>query len=138
MVPQSGAPVRERAATWNTRTMWQNHEHKLKLLQNTFHQLNLSIVGLSETHWDKELNEVFEYNDLTIFHSCRQDGIHRQGVAIAIKKDILPCVKSYDIVNPRIINVNLEFEGRPISLYQVYTARRFQCQSRKQSARKLQ
>ena len=107
-------------ATWNTRTMWQNHKHKMNLLQKTIHQLNLSIVGISETHWDKDLEEVFDYNDLTIFHSCRKDGIHRQGVAIAIKKEILPCVKSYDIVSPRIISLSLEIRKRLFKVVQIY------------------
>jgi hypothetical protein len=93
--------------------MWKDKEYKLNILHEAFHDTNMGIVGLAETHWDK-VDEVFNHNDLTIFQSWRQDGIHRQDVAIVLTRTLLPCVKSFEIIIARIINVNIEIRGNSL------------------------
>ena len=46
-------------------------------------KFKIDILGVSETHWNKEYNrELFEEDNYVIISSSRKDDIHRQGVAI--------------------------------------------------------
>ena len=49
-------------------------------------QLNIDILGVAETHWTNKAEEAFEIGKHVKIHSCRKDHIHRQGVAIVLKK----------------------------------------------------
>ena len=49
-------------------------------------RLNIEILGVAETHWTKETGKAFEIGKHVI---CRKDHIHRQGVVIVLKKELV-------------------------------------------------
>ena len=59
-------------------------------------QLQIDILGVSETHWITEIGQAFEQNKYEVIHSCRTDNLHRQGIA------------------------TLEMEDGPWTLFQIY------------------
>ena len=63
-------------ATWNVRTL--KDEKKIDILLYEMERLKIDILGISETHWNKDLPDTFKYGHYTIFNSHRQDNIHKQ------------------------------------------------------------
>ena len=62
--------------TWNVRNL--KDESKLPELLSEMSRLDIDILGISETHWKKELEESFEENQHVIIQSSR--------VAVVMKK----------------------------------------------------
>ena len=77
-------PVKQTLATWNVRIL--NTEGNLEILLNEISKFKINLLGVSETHWNNTLTEIFEQDNFTIIHSCRKDDIKRQGVAIIVEK----------------------------------------------------
>ena len=70
---------------WNVRTLHQ--EGQLDLFLDELEKFNIDIVGISETHWCSDVDVAFQQNRYTIIHSGREDGIHRQGVALILSSE---------------------------------------------------
>ena len=107
-------------ATWNVKAIWKDRDYKLDMLVQNINTLDISIVGISETHWDKNEEEMFEHNGFAIFQSCRQDGIHRQGVAIALRKELLPGVEAIDLIAPDMMSITVHTKDESYVIYQIY------------------
>ena len=43
-------------------------DHKVNLLTTIMKEKRLQIVGIAETHWSVETEDLFEYNEYAIFH----------------------------------------------------------------------
>ena len=75
-----------RTATWNTRTLIDNDI--IDLLINEIERMEIDIIGITETHWTTDIPTIWEKDEHVIIHSPRQDGIHRQGVALILNKKL--------------------------------------------------
>ena len=106
--------------TWNVRTLRDDDDFKLKKLLSEMERLNIDILGVSETHWTKEIEESFEEGKYVVLHSCRQDTVHRQGVAIVMSKEIAECMTDYKLISERMMSVTLAFKEGHLTIFQVY------------------
>ena len=59
-----GKNNRQTYATWNVRSL--NAEGKLDHLLAECKRFNIAILGISETHWSKNLDESFETQEFVI------------------------------------------------------------------------
>ena len=73
-----------RTATWNTIPLIDNDT--IDLLINEIERMEIDIIGITETHWKTDIPMIWEKDEHVIVHSPRQDGIHRQGVALILNK----------------------------------------------------
>ena len=62
-----------------------NDDGKLDQLLNEMIRFKIDILGASETHWTADTQEAFEHQNFVILQAGRNDGLHRQGVALIIK-----------------------------------------------------
>ena len=83
-------------ATWNVRTM--NDDGKLDQLLNEMTRFKIDILGASETHWTTDTQEAFEHQNFAILQAGRNDGLHRQGVALIINKEFSKSMTSYQAI----------------------------------------
>ena len=51
--------------------------------------MEIDIIGITETHWITDIPTIWEKYEHVIIHSPRQDGIHRQGVALILNKELI-------------------------------------------------
>ena len=78
-------------------------------------------LGVSETHWTKETPKAFEQDGYVIIQSPRLDHIHRDGVAIVIKKEPFKVMSSYDQHSERIISITFEVTKKAkLHIFHVY------------------
>ena len=104
--------------TWNVRTL--KEDGKVKLLLNEMLRLRIDILGISETHWNVDTPESWEENGYVIITSSRRDKVHRQGVAIIIKKEIAICLTDYNIISERIMSIEINTKTGPLTIFQIY------------------
>ena len=71
-----------RTATWNARTLIDNDTTDLLINE-------MDIIGITETHWTTDILTMWEKDEHVIIQSPRQVGIHRQGVALILNKQLL-------------------------------------------------
>jgi len=95
-------------------------EWKLPALLSEMSRLDIDILGISEIHWTKELEESFEENQHVIIQSSRKDRIHRQGVAVVMKKEISAFMTDFQLISERIMMITLTLEDGPLTLFQIY------------------
>ena len=109
-------------ATWNVRTMHtpDDPDHKLNILTKTLKERDIHIAGLAETHWSTETEEHFEHNGYAIFHSGRNDGVKRQGVAIAVDTNTANSITSYEMISERLISIKLKLSNESLTILQTY------------------
>ena len=109
-------------ATWNVRTMQtpDDPDHKLNILTKTMKERQIHIIGLSETHWSTETEELFEHNGYAVLNSGRKDGIKRQGVAFVLTQDIANLLQTYEFISERIISITLKLASETLTIFQVY------------------
>ena len=107
---------------WNVRTMHtpNDSDHKVNLLTKTLKERKIHIAGLAKTDWSTETEELFEHNGYAIFHSGRNDGVKRQGVAIAVDLNIANPVTSYEMISERLITIKLKLSSEALTILQVY------------------
>ena len=84
-------------------------DFKLKKLLSEIERLNIDILGVSETHWTKEIEESFEEGQYAVLHSYRQDIVHRQGVAIVMSKEVAECMTDYKPIS-EMMSVTIAFK----------------------------
>ena len=83
-------------------------------------RLHIDILGVSETHWTNETTEAFQKEQHVIIHSCRTDHIHRQGVAIILKEKRAKQLVDHDLINEKIMVMQLKTVQEPLFVFQVY------------------
>ena len=87
-------------------------------------RLKIDILGVSETHWNIDTPETWETNGFIIFSSSRKDKIHRQGVAVIIKKELAEHLTDFKIISERFISIEMDTKTRPITVFQMYICAR--------------
>ena len=99
-----------------------NYETDFKLtnLLNEMTRLNIDILRAAETHWNNETEEAFKIGKHVIIHSCRKDHIHRQGAAIVLKKELVKQFEGYDLINERMMMIQLKTAQEPHFVFQIY------------------
>ena len=93
------------------------NQGKLEVAKQEMARVNINILGISELKW----TGMGEFNsDDHYIHSCRQESLRRNGVAIMVNKRVQNAVLGCTLKNDRIISVH--FQGKPfnISVIQVY------------------
>ena len=93
------------------------NQGKLEVAKQEMARVNINILGISELKW----TGMGEFNsDDHYIHSCRQESLRRNGVAIMVNKRVQNAVLGCNLKNDRIISVH--FQGKPfnISVIQVY------------------
>lgn len=99
--------------TWNVRTL--KSDGKLKQLLSEMEKFKIDILGVSETHWNKEYNrEPFEEDNYVIISSSRKDNFHRQGVEFANG------LMNYNQISERILSIEIEIESGLLTIFQIY------------------
>ena len=104
--------------TWNVRTL--NGEGKFQNLFAEMTRLNVSILGIAETHLSTDTPESFESDGYIVIHSSRKDNIHRQGVAIVITKEIANSLVDYKLTSERIMSIDIETPNGILTIFQIY------------------
>ena len=87
-------------------------------------RLDIDILGISETHWTKELGESFDWtkeleesfeeNQNVIIQSSRNDLIHRQGVDVVMKKEVSAFLTDFEPIYERIMKITQALEDGPL------------------------
>ena len=92
-------------ATWNTITLIDNDN--IDLLINEIERMEIDIIGITETHWTTDIPTIWEKDEHVIIHSLRQDGIHRQGVALILNKQLIGHMINYEFLSSRLLKVTI-------------------------------
>ena len=79
-------------------------------------------LRVPETHWTNETTEAFQKKQHVIRHSCKTDHIHRKGVAIILKEKLAKQLVDFDLINERIMIIQLKTVQEPLSVFQVYAS----------------
>lgn len=89
--------------TWNIRTLFK--PRAVQCLVEETERYGLGVVALQEIRWNEE--GVLDIQDTTIFYcECNQ---HRQfGTGFAVLKKLVPSVKEFKSINPRISVLTIE------------------------------
>jgi len=111
-------PVKALLGTWNVRLL--NTEGNIELLLNEMTKFKIDVLGVAETHWNNEITEAFDEHNFLILHSCRRDGIKRQGVAIIVEKQFAKHLTSYECYSERLISATFATDEGPTTIFQVY------------------
>ena len=107
-------------ATWNVRKLHDDTDFKLTRLLNDMQRLHIDILGVSETHRMNEATEAFQKEQHVLTHSCRTDHFHRQDVAIILKEKLAKQLVAYDLINERIVVIQLKTGQESLFVFQVY------------------
>ncbi|KAI8433901.1 hypothetical protein MSG28_015827 [Choristoneura fumiferana] len=100
---------------WNVRGLLQ--PGKLEILERELMRCDISICGLSETHWRG--NGHFRTENHTIYFSGHKNE-SRNGVAITIPNELSNCVMGYEPVSDRIISIKIKAKPVNFNIMQVY------------------
>ena len=90
-----------------------NEDGKIERLLNEMARLKIDILGVAETHWNVDTPETWESNGFIVFSSTRKDKLHKQGVAIIIKKEIAEHLTDYKIISERLISIEIDTNTGP-------------------------
>ena len=71
-------------------------------------RVNINILEISEIKWI----EIGEFNSDD--HTCGQDSLRRNGVALIVNKRVQNVVLGYNLKNDRMISVH--FQGKPFNI----------------------
>jgi len=116
--PPEGYPRVTNIGTWNVQTLYQ--DGKLENLILEMLRLKVDILGVSETHWGNDLPDAFEEKDHIIIQSPRNDGIHRQGVAIIMSKKLQNYLSNYNLISERIMSIDIDTVDGLMTIFQIY------------------
>ena len=99
--------------------------HKLNVIINTMTENKIQLLGIAETHWSIETENLFELNIYAVIHSGRTDGTKRQGVAFVTEKQLSNSTLDYELVSERLIILTLKVQFilyciLTITIFQVY------------------
>lgn len=102
--------------TWNVRTM--KDDGALEIVINQLEHYKWEIVGLCETH-RTEKGE-FYHGSYRILTSGREDGIHREGVALILTKKASSALLSFEPISPRMLKARFRTRFGAMTIIQVY------------------
>ena len=97
-----------------------NDDGKLDQLLNEMTRFKIDILGATETHWTTDTQEAFEHQNFVILQAGRNDGLHRQGVALIINKEFSKSMTSYQTISERLICATFNTVEGPTTVFQTY------------------
>ena len=92
----------------------------MEVLLREVERVGIQMLGVSETHWPSGDDDVCQVNGWTIVASGRGDGVHRQGVALVISRELSDQLVSYERISERTVYVTIRLEGVTVRFVQVY------------------
>ena len=101
---------------WNVRTLYEP-SRRVQLIKE-FKRYSIDILGVSETRWTDTNRE--DTDGITIIHSGRKDGIHMQGVALLMTKEVANTMVQWNPINERIITARLITQHAKVTVIQCY------------------
>ena len=107
-----------RLSTWNTRTL--HGMDKTELLLKEKDRMKIDILSVTETHWTMDKPTIWESGKYVIIQSPNQDGVHRQGVAIILKKQLAESLVDYQTISSRLLKTTLELGSSNVNIFTVY------------------
>ena len=102
--------------TWNVRTI--KEDGALEIVIDQLEHYSWEIVGLCETH-RTEKGE-FYHGSYRILTSGREDGIHREGVALILTKKASSALLSFEPISPRMLKARFRTRFGALTIIQVY------------------
>jgi exonuclease III len=102
--------------TWNVRTI--KEDGALEIVIDQLEQYRWEIVGLCETH-QTEKGEYY-HGSYRILTSGREDGIHREGVALILTKKASSALLSFEPISPRMLKARFRTRFGALVIIQVY------------------
>src|SRR6218665_1367088 len=103
---------RMKIGTWNVRSM---QSGKINIIQKEMKQLEIKIMGLSETRWKGQHH--FNWNEYKIIMSGQAEK-GRNGVAMMCDRTSANAIMGYEKVSDRILSVR--FRGKKVNMIIVY------------------
>ena len=80
----------------------------------------IKILGVSETHFNRDTPASFDFENSFISQSSRKDKIRRQGVAIVIENEWANCISSYKCISERFMSVSFDTMDGSLTIFQLY------------------
>ena len=111
------AKTKTRIGFWNVRTMYETG--KLAQVTTEMRRYDLHILGVSESRWI-ETGRLKSMSGETVLYSGRDDEIHREGVAIILKKGADRSLLEWKPIDSRLIKARLKGKQNNLTLIQCY------------------
>ena len=99
------AKTRTRIGFWNVSTMYETG--KLAQVTTEMRRYNLHVMGVSESRWTGT-GRLKAVSGETVLYSGRDDELHREGVAIILKKGADRSLLEWKPINSRLIKARLK------------------------------
>lgn len=106
-----------RIGNWNVRTLYQGEN--LAIEARTLNQLNLDIMGISETHWTDQ-GKLRIASGETILYSGREDNINRAGLGLILFKHAEKALIDLTPISERLIKVRFFSKYVKLTILQMY------------------
>ena len=110
------AKTRTRIGFWNVRTMYETG--KLAQVTTEMRRYNLHVLGVSESRWIGT-GRLKAVSGETVLYSGRDDELHREGVAIILKKGADRSLLEWKPINSRLIKARLKGKQNNLTLIQM-------------------
>ena len=111
------AKTKTRIGFWNVRTMYETG--KLAQVTTEMRRYNLHVLGVSESRWIGT-GRLKTVSGETVLYSGRDDELHREGVAIILKKGADRSLLEWKPINSRLIKARLKGKQNNLTLIQCY------------------
>ena len=109
--------TKTRIGFWNVRTMYETG--KLAQVTTEMRRYNLHVLGVSESRWTGT-GRLKAVSGETVLYSGRDDELHREGVAIILKKGADRSLLEWKPINSRLIKARLKGKQNNLTLIQCY------------------
>ena len=109
--------TKTRIGFWNVRTMYETG--KLAQVTTEMRRYNLHVLGVSESR-GIETGRLKSMSGETVLYSGRDDELHREGVAIILKKGADRSLLEWKPINSRLIKARLKGKQNNLTLIQCY------------------
>ena len=110
------AKTRTRIGFWNVSTMYETG--KLAQVTTEMRWYNLHVMGVSESRWTGT-GRLKAVSGETVLYSGRNDELHREGVAIILKKGADRSLLEWKPINSRLIKARLKGKQNNLTLIQM-------------------
>ena len=112
-MPPSSARTSLRIGSWNVRTLYE--AGKCKQALSEMHRNKLDILGISESHWTQFGQKRFQTGEEIIF-SGKDQGPHREGVALILSKTAKKTLRGWEAQGSRIIMASFSTTNKRINM----------------------
>ncbi|RUS75817.1 hypothetical protein EGW08_016409 [Elysia chlorotica] len=109
--------TKTRIGFWNVRTMYETG--KLAQVTAEMRRYNLHVLGVSESRWTGT-GRLKTSTGETVLYSGRDDDLHREGVAVILKKGTEKSLMEWKPINSRLLKVRLRGKHINTTIIQCY------------------